>query len=169
MGLTGRSKSYAERLFDFPIIGPLGRKDAFHALQEPVQRLGASFESLALDEILSKTEGYSYFLQEWGYQAWNLAESPTITLDVIKKANEKALERLDEGFFRVRFDRLTPSEKRYLRALAEYGRGPQRSRTIANLLGVKPQSVAPTRDKLIKKGMIYSQAHGDTQFTVPPI
>ena len=167
IGLTGRSKSYAERLFDFPKIGPLKREDAFHALQEPVKALGVSFEHAALEEIISKTEGYSYFLQEWGYQSWNLSHSHQITLEVVKKATEQSLQRLDEGFFRVRFDRLTPSEKRYLRALAELGAGSQRSGDIADLLKVKPQSVAPIRNKLIKKGMIYSQSHGDTEFTVP--
>lgn len=167
VGLTGRSKSYAERLFDFPKIGPLGKTDAFHALQEPVKTLGVSFKHTALEEIVSKTEGYSYFLQEWGYQSWNLSQSPQITLEVVKKATEQSLQRLDEGFFRVRFDRLTPSEKRYLRALAELGSGSQRSGDIADLLKVKPQSVAPIRNKLIKKGMIYSQSHGDTEFTVP--
>ena len=167
VGLAGRSKSYAERLFDFPNIGPLEKKDAFHALQAPVKTLGVRFEPTALEEIVSKTKGYSYFLQEWGYQAWNLSPSSQITLGVVKEATKQSLKRLDEGFFRVRFDRLTPSEKRYLRALAEFGAGSHRSGNIAELLGVKPQSVAPIRNKLIKKGMIYSQSHGDTEFTVP--
>ena len=167
VGLTGRSKSYAERLFDFPEIDPLQKEDAFHALQRPVQVLGAEFERDALEEIFSKTEGYSYFLQEWGYQSWNLSKSPKITLGTVKEATVKSLKKLDEGFFRVRFDRLTPSEKRYLRALSEFGSGPQRSGNIADTLGVKPQSVAPTRNNLIKKGMIYGPAHGDTEFTVP--
>ena len=120
-----------------------------------------------MEEIVSKTKGYSYFLQEWGYQAWNLSPSSQITLGVVKEATKQSLKRLDEGFFRVRFDRLTPSEKRYLRALAEFGAGSHRSGNIADLLKVKPQSVAPIRNKLIKKGMIYSQSHGDTEFTVP--
>ena len=167
IGLAGRSKSYAERLFDFPKIGPLEKDDAFHALQEPVKALGAQFDPAALEEIVSKTKGYSYFLQEWGYQSWNLSQSSQITIEVVKKATEQSLARLDEGFFRVRFDRLTPSEKKYLRALAEFGAGSHRSGDIAELLKVKPQSVAPIRNKLIKKGMIYSQSHGDTEFTVP--
>ena len=167
IGLAGRSKSYAERLFDFPKIGPLEKDDAFHALQEPVKVLGAQFDLAALEEIVSKTKGYSYFLQEWGYQSWNLSQSSQITVEVVRKATEQSLQRLDEGFFRVRFDRLTPSEKKYLRALAEFGAGSHRSGDIAELLGVSPQSVAPIRNKLIKKGMIYSQSHGDTEFTVP--
>jgi hypothetical protein len=167
VGLAGRSKSYAERLFDFPIIGPLNEKDATKALQGPAREQGTRFAEEALKEVLSKTQGYPYFLQEWGYQAWNLAGQPTINLDDIKKATKVSLQRLDESFFRVRFDRLTPSEKRYLRALASFGSGSHRSGDIADKLGVKAQSVAPTRSNLIKKGMIYSPTYGDTEFTVP--
>lgn len=167
VGLTGRSKSYAERLFDFPKIGPLEKKNAFIALQEPVKAFGARFSEEALNEIVFKTKGYPYFLQEWGYQSWNLAKSHNIHLDIIKEATKKSLERLDEGFFRVRFDRLTPSEKKYLRALANLGAGSQRSGNVADILRLKPQSVAPVRNNLIKKGMIYSPSHGDTEFTVP--
>lgn len=167
LGLAGRSKSYAERLFDYPKVGPLNYEDAVLAIQEPVKEQGVSFTQDALDEIISKTEGYPYFLQEWGYQAWNLANSKKINLDIVKKATEVSLQRLDESFFRVRFDRLTPSEKRYLLALAEFGSGPHRSGDIAEKLNVKPQTVAPTRASLIKKGMIHSPSYGDMEFTVP--
>ncbi len=167
VGLAGRSKSYAERLFDYPKVGPLNYEDAIIAIQEPVKEQGVSFTREALDEIISKTEGYPYFLQEWGYQAWNLATSKKINLDIVKKATEVSLQRLDESFFRVRFDRLTPSEKRYLLALAEFGSGPHRSGDIAEKLNVKPQTVAPTRASLIKKGMIHSPSYGDMEFTVP--
>lgn len=167
IGLAGRSKSYAERLFDFPHIGPLKEKDAFMALQEPVRVLGVQFDNKALKEIMNKTQGYPYFLQEWGYQSWNLANKSTISEEVVKKATEYSLKRLDEGFFRVRFDRLTPKEKIYLRTLASFGSGTHRSGDIAEKLAVKPQSVAPLRNNLIKKGMIYSPSHGDTEFTVP--
>jgi hypothetical protein len=167
VGLAGRSKSYAERLFDYPKIGPLSREDAILALAEPVKAQGVTFANDALNEIVSKTEGYPYFIQEWGYHSWNLAKDSEISFDVIKEATHTSLERLDESFFRVRFDRLTPSEKKYLRALAEFGSGPHRSGDIAEKLKVKPQSVAPTRSSLIKKGMIYSPSYGDTEFTVP--
>ena len=166
-GLVGRSKSYAERLFDFPQIGPLEKEDAFLALQEPVRALDAKFDEDATEEIFSQTRGYPYFLQEWGYQSWNLATSRTITLDIVQEATKESLKRLDEGFFRVRFDRLTPKEKKYLQTLASFGGGNHRSGDIADKLGVKTQSVAPVRNNLIKKGMIYSPAHGDTEFTVP--
>jgi DNA-binding CsgD family transcriptional regulator len=137
------------------------------ALQEPVLNEGVSFTDEALDEIARVTEGYPYFLQEWGYQAWNIAEKSPIEIDVVKRATEASIARLDQSFFRVRLDRLTPREKDYLRALAELGADPQRSGDIAEKLGVEVNRVAPLRNGLIKKGMIYSPAHGDTAFTVP--
>ena len=167
VGLTGRSKSYAERLFDFPKIGPLEKVDAIAALQSPTKEQGVFFTDDALTEIMQQTKGYPYFLQEWGYQAWNLAEKSPIDLVTINQATQESLRRLDESFFRVRFDRLTPREKEYLHALAILGQGTQRSGDIADKLKVSPQSIAPIRNNLIKKGMIYSPAHGDTDFTVP--
>ena len=166
VGLTGKSKSYAERLFDFSRIGPLTNQDARAALQGPAQREGAEFTAEALSEIIRVTEGYPYFLQEWGYHAWNIAPASPIELETISKSHEAVTARLDESFFRVRFDRLTPSEKDYLRAMAELS-SPRRSGDIASILGVQGTSVAPRRSALIKKGMIYSPAHGDTEFTVP--
>ena len=166
-GLAGESKSYAERLFDFPELGPLLADDAWHALRDPAQDEGADFTDEALDEIVRLTQGYPYFLQEWGYQSWNHAPHSPIQLADVQRATPRIIERLDANFFRVRFDRLTPREKDYLRALAELGAEPQRSGDIAAVLGVKVQAVAPLRDSLMKKGMIYSPAHGDTAFTVP--
>jgi len=138
-------------------------------LQEPVQReqVGASFTEEALNEIIRVTECYPYFLQEWGYQAWNIATKPSIDIHVAKQATKASIQRLDQSFFRVRFDRLTPREKHYLRALAELGADPQRSGNIAEKLGLDVQIAAPLRNNLIKKGMIYSPKHGDTAFTVP--
>ena len=166
-GLAGESKSYAERLFDFPELGPLQAVDAWQALRDPAQDEGADFTDEALDEIVRLTQGYPYFLQEWGYQSWNHAPHSPIQLADVQRATPRIIERLDANFFRVRFDRLTPREKDYLRALAELGAEPQRSGDIAAVLGVKVQAVAPLRDSLMKKGMIYSPAHGDTAFTVP--
>ncbi|KDR38693.1 AAA family ATPase [Caballeronia glathei] len=167
VGNAGRSKSYAERLFDYPNIGPLSREDAIKALQEPARQEQAEFSEEALDEVIRVTQGYPYFLQEWGYQSWNLAKQSPISKADADAATRTSIERLDANFFRVRFDRLTPREKTYLRALAELGSNPQRSGDIASLLGVKSESVAPIRSSLIRKGMIYSPAHGDTAFTVP--
>ena len=166
-GLAGESKSYAERLFSFPDIGALSEEDAAKALREPAQGAGVVFEECALREVFRLTKGYPYFLQEWGYQAWNLAPASPITLEVVKNATDTVIPRLDKNFFRVRFDRLTPGEKNFLRAMAELGPGAQRTGDIAGVLKVKVTSLGPVRAKLIKKGMIYSPAHGDMAFTVP--
>ncbi|MBI4397897.1 MAG: AAA family ATPase [Candidatus Omnitrophica bacterium] len=165
--LAGESKSYAERLFEFPYIGPLSPSDARKALNDPVKNAHAKFDEDALNEIVNCTKGYPYFIQEWGYQAWNHAENLRITLKDVRKATQTVTQRLDENFFRVRFDRLTPSEKRYLRAMAYLGPGAHRSGDIAEALGVKVNSVGPIRANLINKGMIYSPAYGDMAFTVP--
>ncbi len=167
VGKAGNSKSYAERLFTYPDVGQLKPEDARQALQKPVQHQGVEFTADALKEIINLTKGYPYFLQEWGYHAWNTAAVSPITLADVQKATVIALKKLDDDFFRVRFDRLTPSEKRYVRALAELGNNPQRSGDIAEKLGLSVNTVAPLRSQLIKKGMIYSPAHGDTAFTVP--
>ncbi|MCM5553848.1 AAA family ATPase [Pleomorphomonas sp. NRK KF1] len=167
LGLAGNSKSYAERLFDFPRVDALPPEAATSALAEPVAPFGVSFSPDALTRMLEVTERYPYFLQQWGYEAWNVSAGPEIGAPDVELATGKALRVLDESFFRVRFDRCTPSEKRYLRALAELGQGPQKSGAISEVLGVKVSTVAPIRAKLIQKGMIYSQQHGDTAFTVP--
>lgn len=166
-GLMGESKSYAERLFSFPDIGPLPEPDAIKALQDPVQEAGEAFEPAALDEIFRMTRGYPYFLQEWGYQAWNHAVASPISLEVVQETSDLVSRRLDENFFRVRFDRLTPREKKYLRAMAELGPGPHRTGDVADKLGVKINTLGPVRAHLIKKGMVYSPSHGDMAFTVP--
>ena len=166
-GLAGNSKSYSERLFSFPDIGALLEEDAIAALQKRANSEGASFSDEAIRRILLVTEMYPYFLQQWAYESWNIAEGDVITVENVENANAAAVKELDKSFFKVRFDRCNPSEKRYMRALAQFGSGKQRSGDIAEILGVKASSVAPTRSALIKKGMIYSPAHGDTEFTVP--
>jgi hypothetical protein len=166
-GLAGQAKSYAERLFSFPDVGALSEEDAARALREPAKAVGVAFESLALEEVFRLTKGYPYFLQEWGYQAWNLAVTSPITLQIVKDATVAVTPRLDQNFFRVRYDRLTPSEKNFLRAMAQLGSGATRTGDLADALGVKVTSLGPVRAKLIRKGMIYSPAHGDMAFTVP--
>lgn len=167
VGLAGRSRSYAERLFQYPRVDALAPDDAKEALRGPVTKQGAVINPDALDYLVRTTRGYPYFLQEWGYQAWNLAPSSPIDLHAAQRATGSSIKKLDESFFRVRFDRLTPREKDYMRALAHLGPGPHRSGDIADCLGVRVQSSAPLRSGLIRKGMIYSPAHGDTAFTVP--
>ena len=166
-GLAGESKSYAERLFNFPVVGPLPEADAIKALQDPVRQVGESFEPAALQEIFRLTQGYPYFLQEWGYQAWNHALASPISLQVVQQSSALVSQRLDENFFRVRFDRLTPREKTFLRAMAELGAGPYRTGDVADTLRVKITTLGPVRASLIKKGMVYSPSHGDLAFTVP--
>ena len=166
-GMAGESKSYAERLFSFPNIGALSQENSVKALQEPAQAAGVAFEASALDEVFHLTKGYPYFLQEWGYVAWNLATESPITLKMVQDAKNTVIPRLDENFFRVRYDRLTPSEKNFLRAIAELGPGAHRTGDIAEILKVKVTSLGPVRAKLINKGMIFSPAHGDLDFTVP--
>lgn len=167
LGLAGEARSYSERLFDYPPVGTLSPADAKAALQAPTESMGVMFTTDALDEILRITECYPYFLQQWGHEAWNIATASPIDQIVVTEASERAIQILDESFFRVRFDRCNPSERRYLRALAELGPGPKRSGDIADVLNVKVTSVAPTRSSLIRKGMIYSPQHGDNAFTVP--
>jgi hypothetical protein len=167
VGQAGRAKSYAERLFEYPEIGPLSKASAKDALVKPAAKLGVQYEDGALDEILIQTKGYPYFLQEWGKHCWQCADKSPITAKDAKTATELAISELDANFFRVRFDRLTPGEKKYLRAMAEIGPGPHRSGDIAHLLKKEVQGVAPTRSNLISKGMIYSPDHGDNSFTVP--
>jgi len=167
VGLAGKAKSYAERLFLFPSVGQLQVEEAKDAMQIPVKSQNVEFTNDALEEIARLTQGYPYFLQEWGYELWNHANCSPITLTDVKIATPGIMKKLDENFFLVRFDRLTPSEKRYLRAMAELGPGPHRSGEISRLLSSKVQSCAPVRNSLIQKGMIFSPSHGDTAFTVP--
>lgn len=166
-GQTGSAKSYAERLFEFPEVGPLDEAAATLAISKPVRDEGADIEPEATRRIVAETQGYPYFLQEWGKHSWDAADDSPITDKDVAQARVTALAALDASFFRVRFDRLTPAEKRYLRAMAELGPGPHRSGDIADVLGQKVTSLGPLRNQLIAKGMIWSPAHGDTAFTVP--
>lgn len=166
-GRMGRAKSYAERLFDFPEVGPLPVEAARRAIAKPALAEGVVVTAEALDRIARETQGYPYFVQEWGKHAWDVADGSPITVDDVARASQSAVAALDESFFRVRFDRLTTAEKRYLRGMAELGPGPHRSGDIAELLERLVTSLGPTRSSLISKGMIYSPSHGDTAFTVP--
>jgi predicted transcriptional regulator len=166
-GRMGRAKSYAERLFDFPAIGPLSHDAATLAISKPAKDQDVKVNPDALDLIFVKTNGYPYFVQEWGKHAWDTADASPITKEDVETASPTVIAALDESFFRVRFDRLTPQEKRYLRAMAERGPGPHRSGDIAEELGRKITALGPVRSQLIEKGMIWSPHHGDTAFTVP--
>jgi len=165
--LAGQAKSYAERLFDYPTIGPLNAEDAALAITKPAHEREVDFTEEAVAAIIAKTHGYPYFLQEWGKHSWDIAQSSPITEADVIAASTQAIAALDESFFRVRFDRLTPAEKNYLRAMAELGAGPHRSGDIADTLGRLSSSLGPVRSSLIAKGMIWSPTFGDTAFTVP--
>lgn len=166
-GHMGKAKSYAERLFEFPEVGPLPPEAATLAITRPAEKEGVTYTPEAVAVILTHTEGYPYFLQEWGKHAWDAASQSPITLSDVMAGSQTALAALDASFFRVRFDRLTPSEKKYLRGMAELGPGPHRSGDIADALQRKVTALGPTRSQLIAKGMIWSPNHGDTAFTVP--
>lgn len=167
VGNVGRAKSYAERLFDFPMIGALSNEAATDALQRPVEVHQVCFAKEAIEEILKQTQGYPYFLQEWGSMCWSVATVSTITHEDAKVATSLAILQLDTSFFRVRFDRCTPMEKNYLRAMAEINSPAPRSGDIAAAMKKEVNQVGPLRQSLIRKGMIYSPSHGDTAFTVP--
>jgi hypothetical protein len=167
VGRSGRAKSYAERLFEFAEIGKLDTAAATRALVAPALEHGVDYASGAIEAILTQTQGYPYFLQEWGKHSWNVARGSPIEHTDAEQATVDALAELDQSFFKVRLDRLTPSEKRYLAAMSDLGPGPHRSGDIAETLGKPVASVAFVRNSLIEKGMIYSPGHGDTAFTVP--
>lgn len=167
VGKAGKAKSYAERLFDYPVVGPLSRADAALAITKPAEALQVSLAPAAVDRIIDVTQGYPYFLQEWSKQTWDAASASPITPQDVQTAEPLTIAALDEGFFKVRFDRCKPSERRYLRAMAELGPGPHRSGDIAAKLGKSVNTFAPVRSSLINKGMVWSPNHGETAFTVP--
>lgn len=166
-GLLGDAKSYAERLFEFPVVDSLSEDEAAEAIVLPAQEQDVEFEPTAIDRIVAESRGYPYFLQEWGFHVWNGSPGSPVTEDDVRSVRAGVIAALDNNFFRVRMDRVTPKERDYLRAMAELGPGPHRSGDIAAELGVRTESVAPRRGNLITKGMIYSPAHGDTAFTAP--
>lgn len=165
--LVGDAKSYAERLFLFPEVGALSADAARTAIREPLGRAGVAIMPEALDRIVTETEGYAYFLQTWGKFSWDEADTAPIRDDDVVRAQQAIRAYLDQSFFRARFDRCNPNEQRYLRAMAELGPGPHQTGDIARVLQVGSSQVGVFRERLIKSGMIYSQRHGETAFTVP--
>ena len=165
--LAGDAKTYAERLFEYPEIGPLMPIDARRALAKPAAQANVTFQEEAITAIVAETQGYPYFLQEWGYQAWNMASASPITIKDIEKSSAATIDRLDRNFFRLRYERLSDPQKAYLQAMAECGNGPYRTGQIAKLLGKSPQQVATTREALINSGAIYSPRYGYASFTAP--
>ncbi|MBC3373204.1 ATP-binding protein [Pseudomonas sp. SWRI92] len=165
--LAGEAKSYAERLFLYPEVGALDQPSATQAVQKPILEEEASIDAAALDSIVDRTQGYPFFLQEWASTAWNIAEGPEITVDDVEHSYSETLASLDAGFFRVRIDRLTPSEVQFVKTMSELGDGPYAIADIAKAMGRPQSSLGPTRANIISKGMIYSTDHGYLNFTVP--
>lgn len=166
--LAAEAKTYAERLFDFRSVGALDSQAARRALVAPAAEWGVEYEEKALDLILRESDGYAYFLQEWGQKAWNLAPGPKITLDDAGAAQAAVTAELDAGFFRIRYDRATERERQYLQAMAELGDGPCQSSSVAAKLGLEsPSRVSVFRDNLIRKGLIWSPDRGLLRFSVP--
>ena len=165
--MAGDAKSYAERLFEYPKINSLDKKEARRALVKPAAASEVRFENEAVDAIIEHTKGYPYFLQEWGYQAWNAATGSPIKITDVRKASDLAIKRLDENFFLSRYERLSNPQKDYLRAMAELGPGPHNTSDIAEAMKKTQQRLGSTRDGLITGGMIYSSRWGEVAFTVP--
>ncbi len=166
--LTGAAKSYSERLFRFPAIDRLPAPAARDALELPARAADVNYQPQATERILALTDGYPYFLQEYGKHVWNVATGPAITLADVTQAHDFVQLELDESFFAVRVGRASQTELAYLSAMADLGQGPYRSGDIAARLGrTGPASVAPTRARLIEKGLIYSPSYGLTEFAVP--
>ena len=164
---VAEAKTYAERLFEFREVGPLDERASADAVAKPIRAQQADVTPDALTKIIAETRGYPYFLQEWGKHVWDVAERSPIAAGDVERASREVTAALDAGFFRARFDRVTPAQKRYLRAMAELGPGPHRSGAIARMLGRKVTAIGPTRAQLIAKGMVWSAARADTAFTVP--
>lgn len=167
-GLAGEAKSYAERLFTFSKVDSLSAPDARTALVRPAQDEAVSWDDDALEEVVDQSQGYPYFLQEFGKQAWNAAEDPRIRLDDVRRSMDVAMAELDEGFFRARVDRTTDAERDYLRAMAAVGGpGPYKSGQVARGMGKTTPQVGMVRDGLIKRGLCFAPRHGEIAFTVP--
>ena len=167
-GLAGEAKSYAERLFAFTVIDSLEPPEAKTALTNPASDEGTLWDPEALETVISATEGYPYFLQEFGKQAWDAATGPDrITAADVTAAIPIAVDELDTGFFRVRIDRTTDAERSYLSAMASLGTGPYQSGVVAATMQKTTTQVGPHRDALIKRGLCYSPRHGVIDFTVP--
>jgi hypothetical protein len=165
------SRSYAERLFRYVVVDRLPREAADRALRIPAASEDADIDDDALEELYALTDGYPYFVQAYGKVAWDAApDSPIRAVDV-KEAAPAAEAELAVGFFGARFERATPAERDYMRAMAdcglETGDRPVTTAAVAKELGRRPQSLSPARDGLIKKGLVYAAERGSVAFTVP--
>lgn len=166
-GVAGDAKSYAERLFHYIQVIDLEPADARQAIVAPAAEEGVQFEDAAVEAIIAYTDGYPYFLQEFGRWVWDLAEGPVITAAEVADARYLVEAELDESFFKTRVQRSTKEELRYLRAMAALGPEPQKASDVAEQLGKTSEQVAPLRARLIAKGLLYTPKFGFAEFTVP--
>ncbi len=165
--LAGEAKSYAERLFQYPAVGALDPLSARQAIEKPIIDEGAKITEEALRSIIERTKGYPFFIQEWASVTWNNAEGPEINFYDADRSYPETLASLDEGFFKVRIDRLTKAEVQFVKAMAQLGDGPYAMADIAKQMNRTQRSLGPARASIIGKGMIYSTDHGYLDFTVP--
>lgn len=165
--LAGEAKSYSERLFHYPAVGALDPVSAGQAVEKPLVEEGASIAPEALGIIVGRTQGYPFFLQEWASAVWENSEGPEVTPADVESAYAETLARLDEGFFKVRIDRLTKTEVQFVKAMAQLGDGPYAMADIAKSMGRSQQSLGPARASIISKGMVFSSDHGYLDFSVP--
>lgn len=165
--LTGEARSYADRLFTFPIVGPLGPDDVREALTEPARLEGVAFEDEAVQRVIEITGGYPCFVQELGAQSWSIADGDLVRCADVELAQDAYDARLDSWFFRLRLDRATPLQTAYLRAMAELGPAPQKAADVARLMGRESTQVGPIRAELIDLGLLYAPEHGYAAFTAP--
>jgi hypothetical protein len=161
------SKSYSERLFRYARIDRLDRDAADQALIAPAEREDVIFKQEALDALYEAADGYPYFVQAYGKVTWDVAAASPVTAADVAVAAPEAEGELAVGFFGSRYERATPAEREYMRAMAAIGDEPVPTSSVADELGRKPSSLSPSRDGLIKKGLIYSSERGLIAFTVP--
>lgn len=165
--LAGEAKSYAERLFAYPPVGALSPDAAGQAISRPLNVEQVKISEDAVARIVEATQGYPFFLQEWGHSVWDISQGPTITLQDVDNARAPVMASLDDGFFKVRMDRLTRAETMFVAAMSRLGDGPYPIADVARIMGKRTQSLGPARASIIHKGMIYSAEHGYLAFTVP--
>lgn len=166
--LMGEARSYAERLFTFPVIGNLATGHATAALVQPAKAIGVNYADDAVAAALTWTAGYPFYIQQLGKHAWNLAAESPIGLDVIDRAKPAAQTALDQTMYEVRLQRATQTERRYMRAMAELGAGPYRSGDVARKVGKPTTALSPLRQSLVEKGLIYAtEDYGHIDFTAP--
>lgn len=164
---VGDAKTYSERLFTFPEVGALSRRAVYEAVREPITDAGEVIDDRALERIYADTDGYPFFVQEWGFQAWNAAPNSPITENDVIQGAERARLRLDKDFYRTRYDQLSPREQDYVHAMASLGEGPYEVAEVAAHMGLTPPQLAVIRKRSIVKGVIYSPTTGKVDFTVP--